>query len=273
MKFFTVMGNPVCQSLSPIIHHEFAKQFDIALTYDKTHVPLGAFPPSVKNFFNSGGTGTNITTPFKREAFELADKKTNRALKANCANVLYLDKQNKLVADNTDNSGFLTDFIENIKYSLGNKKILIIGAGAVATSLLPVLLELETQSIKIVNRNPRRAQAIAATYSAEQVMAIALFELVKHEFDVIIHASSAGLDGMMPNLPRDFSANGAICYDVCYGLAASPFLNWAKDHGASQIYDGLGMLVEQAAESFLIWHGKKPKTAPIISLLQSQYVG
>ncbi|MFC3909730.1 shikimate dehydrogenase [Legionella dresdenensis] len=257
---FAVVGNPVAHSLSPFIHQRFAEQAAIQLTYDKILSDDSAFETIVSDFFNRQGKGLNITLPFKQRAYATADIKTERCLKAKAVNTLWL-KDGLLHGDNTDGVGLIRDLTQYI--DLKNKHVLIIGAGGAARGIIPALLDMQLAKLTITNRTYHKAEQLAVEFaSAESVEFNSLAR-----YQLIINATSASLDEQDLALPETVFEQQPFCYDLAYRIGQpTPFVTLGKRHGC-QVYDGLGMLVEQAAEAFYIWHGFKPDTRPVLAFL------
>ncbi len=275
MKKFAVFGNPIAHSKSPEIHQAFAKQFGIELSYEKILVEVGKFNRSAEKFFTDGGVGANVTVPFKEDALQFADKLTERARLSGAVNTLFQkNTQNNsvIIGDNTDGVGLVRDILDNHQQSLADKKILIIGAGGAAKGVMLPLAEQCPKSITIVNRTLEKADKLAKYFSnhLDKVVigACGFDELDNKTFDVIINATSVALSGQKLNLPHSIFSDETFAYDMVYGAEPTAFLQFAKDNGAT-ISDGLGMLVEQAAESFEIWHGVKVNTDSVIKSLKS----
>lgn len=272
MDRYAVMGNPIAHSKSPQIHRLFAEQTGQALSYDKLLVPLDGFEAAVDAFQAGGGKGLNVTVPFKEQAWALADGRSERAEAAGAVNTLLFDPQGRRFGDNTDGIGLVRDLRDNHGTLLSGRRILIVGAGGAVRGLLPALRRERPERIVIANRTLSRAQALAAAFSDLPIAAAEFADLAGERFDVVINGTSAGLDGEIPPLPATAAA-GAVCYDMLYGDAPTPFLRWAAAQGAAQAIDGLGMLVEQAAEAFLLWRGVRPDTAPVIAALRGPRPG
>jgi shikimate dehydrogenase len=269
---YGVMGNPITHSKSPRIHSLFAQQTNQHLEYIAIHVDLGGFAQAVGNFNASGGKGLNITVPFKQEAFALVDTRSARAERAGAVNTIKFQDDN-IFGDNTDGVGLVTDLTQNHQLDLQAKRILLMGAGGAARGALAPLLEARPAIVVIANRTPDKAVALAAAFSdLGKVMGCGYHELEDRQFDLVINATAASLHGELPPLPVSLLAEGATCYDMMYGKT-TPFMQWAQAHGAARVLDGLGMLVEQAAESFYLWRGVRPQTGPVIALLRNEISG
>lgn len=273
---FAVIGNPVSHSLSPIIHQQFAAQLDIKLQYQAIHVDRGGFVQAVDNFFASGGQGLNITVPFKLEAWQLCQQRQARAQLASAVNTLW-QHQAKIYGDNTDGVGMVRDLTQNRSIELKHKDILILGAGGAVRGVLGPILNQQPASLTIVNRTVEKATALADDFSKSNLFgssAISAFgyaELGDRQFDVVINGTAASLQVTLPPLPSALFKDNALAYDMMYAPQPTVFMQWAAQHGAVHIADGLGMLVEQAAESFLIWHGKQVDTTPVLQTLRKDY--
>jgi shikimate dehydrogenase len=261
---YAVMGNPVTHSKSPLIHAEFAHQTGQDMAYTKLLAPLDGFIETAEAFRQQGGNGVNVTVPFKEQAFQYATHKTPRAEAAGAVNTLKFEN-NKIIGDNTDGAGLVRDLVTNLGQTLRGKTILLMGAGGAARGVIAPLLAEQPASLMIANRTPEKAQQLAQLF-AQKIKACSYAELSGQHFDLVINATAASLNGELPPLPDDLLNPGALAYDMMYGKE-TPFMVWARQHGASQIADGLGMLVEQAAESFYLWRGLRPQTAPVIQLL------
>lgn len=266
---YAVMGNPIAHSKSPRIHAAFASQTQQELDYTAILVELGELKSAIDDFRQQGGHGLNITVPFKTDAFALADQHSERALKAEAANTLVLNQDGTIFADNTDGVGLVRDLTHNHGLSLQGKHILVLGAGgAVQGVLLPLLME-NPQRLVIANRTAEKAVALANKFSEAGNVSGGGFEaLAGEQFDLIINGTAASLKGEVPAIPNDVLANDGVCYDMMYSNEPTAFVRWGLEHAASQSLDGLGMLVEQAAESFRLWRGVQPDTTPVIRLLR-----
>jgi len=267
---YAVMGNPISHSKSPLIHAQFARQTKQAINYTAIHVDLGGFEQAVGNFVASGGKGLNITVPFKQEAWALADERSERAERAGAANTLIF-KDKKIIADNTDGIGLVRDLLDNKKLELQGRRILLMGAGGAARGVLLPLLILQPAQLVIVNRTAEKAKDLADAFAdMAKVVGCGYEALAGQSFDLIINATAASLQGEMPPLPEGVIASGGACYDMMYGSEPTAFMAWSQQQGADRIYDGLGMLVEQAAESFYLWRGVRPQTNEVIESLRQE---
>jgi shikimate dehydrogenase len=269
---YAVIGNPVEHSKSPQIHAAFARQTLQDIDYKRIFCELDAFTETVRAFRAQGGKGVNITVPFKHEAFALATQRSARAEQAGAVNVLTFHEAD-IRGDNTDGAGLMRDITVNLAYPLRGKAILLLGAGGASFGVVGPLLAELPRALTIVNRTVSKAEALVQRFlrfaGTCDVSASGYAALVGKKFDVVINATSAGLSGDMPELPANLFAPHALAYDMVYGKT-TPFMQYAQAHGGRgvQVADGLGMLVEQAAESFLIWRGVRPESAPVIALLR-----
>lgn len=266
---YAVMGNPVNHSLSPRIHQMFAQKCGIALEYTAINVEAGEFAAAVAQFRNDGGKGLNITVPFKLEAWQLADLRSPRAQLAGAVNTLRFDSDGSVFGDNTDGVGMLRDITSNLGKPITDAKILVIGAGGAVRGVLGPLLEACPSLLHIVNRTASKATDLAAVFGElGPCTGSGLNEAGLASYDIIINGTAASLQGKMPDLPVCIFTNESLAYDMMYSREPTPFLAWASDNGVSQCSDGLGMLVEQAAESFYIWHGLRPETKSVLQALR-----
>ncbi len=266
---YAVIGHPVGHSLSPRIHARFAAQTGEDMIYELLEAPADGFAGTARAFFEAGGRGLNVTVPFKAEAFAWADCATGRANAAAAANTLTRRDEGRIEADNTDGVGLVRDLEHNLGLALRGARILVIGAGGAARGVLGPILAREPKSVFIANRTPERAWELADAFAELGPVGAGGFgELGERGFDLVINASAASLGGTLPPIPAHAVARGAAVYDMMYGDAARAFLQWGRNAGAELVSDGLGMLVEQAAESFLVWRGRRPETAPVLAELR-----
>lgn len=267
---YAVIGNPVEHSLSPRIHTAFAAQTGEELHYDTLLAPLDGFAASVEQFAAEGGRGLNVTVPFKLEAFELARQRSRRAERAGAVNTLSLDADGPR-GDNTDGIGLLRDLRDNLGFDPAERHILVVGAGGATRGILGPLLETGPYRLVIANRTQRRALELADEFGDLGPVSGCGFDSIPGPgFDLVINATSASLAGNLLPLQPQHLNSGAMAYDLMYGAEPTPFLEWAGPAGAEIIADGLGMLVEQAAESFAIWRGVRPATRPVIERLRRE---
>ena len=267
---YAVMGNPIGHSKSPAIHAQFAKQTKQAINYTAIHVDLGGFEQAVGNFVASGGKGLNITVPFKQEAWALAEERSERAESAGAVNTLIF-KEQKIIGDNTDGVGLVRDLTENKKLQLKNTRILLMGAGGAARGVLLPLLKQQPAQLTIVNRTAEKAKDLAELFADKgSIVGCGYEALAGQTYDLVINATAASLQGELPPLPDGLIAKGGACYDMMYGSEPTPFMRWCAQQGVDDIFDGLGMLVEQAAESFYLWRGVRPQTNEVIETLRQE---
>ncbi|MEN4902666.1 shikimate dehydrogenase [Luteimonas sp. TWI1416] len=270
---YAVFGHPVAHSLSPRIHAAFGQQTGIAIDYTAIDAAPSAFAEAVTAFATSGGAGANVTLPLKEAAFALADTQSERAQRVGAVNTL-VRRGATWHGDNTDGAGLVRDLTDRHGLDLRGRRTLLIGAGGAARGVAGALLEAGVDGLTIVNRTPERADALADALGEPGRVHPRYLERVGEsgEFDLIINATSAGRDGSFPALPRALVGMRTAAVDLNYGEASVPFLAWARAHGVRDAIDGLGMLVEQAAESFLLWHGVRPETDPVFAALQARNV-
>src|SRR3972149_5432304 len=267
---YAVIGNPVAHSVSPQIHAEFARQTGQDLDYVKLLAPLDGFAACVADFRSCGGKGVNVTLPFKLEAYRLATRLSERAEEAQAANTLKFD-DSAIFGDNTDGAGLVRDIETNLGFAIADKRVRLMGAGGAARGVVAPLLEKRPAALAIANRTLDKAHALALHFARlGKCAACGYAELAGRRFDLVINATSAGVSGELPLLPDDIFAPGALAYDMMYGRELTSFLRFAQMHGAACVADGIGMLVEQAAESFFVWRGVRPETAPVIAMLRAQ---
>jgi len=267
---YAVMGNPISHSKSPSIHSLFAEQTQQSILYTAIHVDLGGFKQAVGNFAATGGKGLNITVPFKQEAWQLVSERSERAQRAGAVNTIKIEND-QLFGDNTDGVGLVNDLTVNHSIELKGKSILLMGAGGAARGVLIPLLKQNPSSLFIANRTPDKAKDLADDFSdAGNIKGGGYDAIAELKFDVVINATAASLQGELPPLPDTLLNDGASCYDMMYSAKPTPFMEWATKHKAAKVLDGLGMLVEQAAESFYIWRGVKPETKSVIESLRKE---
>ena len=262
---YAVFGNPISHSKSPQIHTMFAEQTKQSLIYSAELAEIGAFDQAVKNFIQHNGKGLNVTVPFKEDAWRCATKHSNRAQRAGAVNTLKLEDDGSLFGDTTDGVGLVADLIKNHHIQIKDKHVLVIGAGGAVRGVLEALLEQQPGSLLIANRTARKAVQLAKDFSdLGNINGCGLDEINDSTFDIIINGTSASLQGELPPLPETIFNKNACSYDMMYSAKATPFMAWSTQCGVKDTFDGLGMLVEQAAESFFIWRGVKPETKVVI---------
>lgn len=271
MDHYAVMGNPIQHSKSPAIHARFAQQTAQPLHYDAILVALDGFSAAVEQFQGEGGKGLNITVPFKQEAWQLADTLSERARHAGAVNTLVFLEDGTRHGDNTDGVGLVRDLTRNHQMPLRDQQILILGAGGAVRGVIAPLMEQQPASLTIANRTASRAQELATHFADLGAIGGCGFEALQgRQFDLIINGTSASLQGEVPPLPPQVLKPGGSCYDMMYASKPTAFVEWGMDHGAGQSVDGLGMLVEQAAESFFLWRQVRPETGPVIDALREE---
>ncbi len=261
---YAVFGHPIAHSKSPQIHAAFARQTGQDMTYEAILAPKDGFADSVAQFIAAGGRGANVTVPFKEEAFKLASRLTPRARRAGAVNTLTFNAAG-IFGDNTDGAGLVADLTRNLGCALAGRRILLLGAGGAARGVIEPLLDQFPAALVIANRTVGRAQELAELF--DRGVRACGFDAIDTPFDLVINATSASLAGELPPLSPRVFAPGTLAYDMMYGRD-TPFLAFARARGAATA-DGLGMLVEQAAEAFALWRGVRPDTAPVIASLRT----
>ncbi|PKO86211.1 MAG: shikimate dehydrogenase [Betaproteobacteria bacterium HGW-Betaproteobacteria-12] len=267
---YCVFGNPIAHSRSPAIHAAFAAATGEDMHYEARQAPIEGFAAAVAEFVAGGGMGANVTVPFKEEACRLSDRLSGRAARAGAVNTLVFGA-GEIFGDNTDGAGLLRDITANLGFPLAGRRILLLGAGGAARGVIAPLLAGEPAALHIANRSADKALRLAELFSDIAPVAAGSFaELAGKSFDLVINATSASLSGESLPLPGGLYAPGALAYDMMYGKGETPFLQLARRQGAAHCADGLGMLVEQAAEAFFVWRGRRPQTAPLLAELRRQ---
>lgn len=262
---YAVFGNPIKHSRSPQIHAAFAEQTDQRLTYRSQLVELGHFGDAAREFFATGGKGLNVTVPFKLDAFAFADELSIRARHAGAVNTLALLADGRIYGDNTDGCGMVRDINDNLGWEIAGRRLLVLGAGGAARGVLEPLLKRGPAFTVVANRTVEKALELARLFADHGDVRGCSFEaLAGNQFDLVINATSASLTGELPPLPTHLLSDDCCCYDMTYGAEPTAFMRWAAAQAAWAVADGLGMLVEQAAESFCIWRGVRPETRPVI---------
>lgn len=273
MDRYAVVGNPIAHSQSPRIHGLFAEQTGQHLRYDQLLAPLDGFEASVRDFIAQGGRGLNVTVPFKQQAWALAQRRSAHAEQAGAVNTLVVEAGGALYGDNTDGIGLVRD-LQRQGAVLAGRRVLLLGAGGAARGVMPSLLAEGPACLVVANRTAARAAELAARFPADiPVTGLGYPGLAGQSFEIVINATSAGLTGELPPLPEGLLAEEASCYDMVYAATPTAFVRWARQREAALASDGLGMLVEQAAESFRLWRGVSPDTAPVIALLRAEMQG
>ena len=270
---YAVFGNPIKHSKSPQIHSLFAKQTKQSLSYSAELAEPSQFNQAVNDFIEHNGKGLNITVPFKQDAWLCATQHSERAQRAKAVNTLMLQQDGTLYGDTTDGVGLVRDLMKNHNIELSDKDILIIGAGGAVRGVLEAILEKKPASLLIANRTKQKAEQLAEDFSdLGNVSGCGLDEVNNRDFDIVINGTSASLKGDLPALPKTIFRKNSSSYDMMYAAQATPFMLWSAENNAAQIFDGLGMLVEQAAESFFIWRKVKPETHSVIKVIRQQLV-
>ena len=270
---YCVVGHPVAHSRSPAIHARFAALTGESLTYDRLLAPLDGFAQAVRDFAAAGGRGCNVTVPFKHEAAALATRCSERVQLAGAANTLVFGPD-CIAADNTDGLGLVADITRNAGVPIAGRDLLLIGAGGAAAGVLGPLIEAGARQITVANRTVAKAEDLVQRHAAlaarhgTQLCAAGL-DAIDGDFDIVINATASSLAGDAVPVPATVLRSGCLAYDMMYGPAAQGFLDWARQHGAIP-RDGLGMLVEQAAEAFALWRGVRPPSAQVLAELQAE---
>jgi shikimate dehydrogenase len=259
---YALVGHPVAHSRSPLIHTVFARQTRQRLTYELIDAEPPSFETAVRGFGAAGGKGLNVTVPHKEAAFALCTEHGEAALAAGAVNTITI-AAGRLRGDNTDGTGFIRDVTVNLRQTLSGARVVVLGAGGAARGIIQPLLAERPAELVIANRTKARADELVARFAGTAARS---FEQLAAEapFDVLINATSAGLHGETPPFPASLVGPASFCYDLVYSSTDTPFVAWAKSHGAARAAHGWGMLVEQAAESFFIWRGVRPDTGPLL---------
>jgi shikimate dehydrogenase len=266
---YAVFGNPIAHSKSPQIHALFAQQTGQKIIYTAELAEIGQFDQAVKKFIENNGRGLNVTVPFKEDAWICASVRSDRAQRAGAVNTLKLQKDGRLYGDTTDGIGLVTDLLSNHQIQIKDKDVLIIGAGGAVRGVLEALLAEKPASLSIANRTRGKAIQLADDFQdLGNIKGYGLDELEDSCFDLVINGTSASLQGKLPPIPGSIFKPGSCSYDMMYSANDTPFMSWSKENGAEQVFDGLGMLVEQAAESFYLWRSIKPETATVINTVR-----
>ena len=267
---YAVVGNPITHSLSPQIHCLFAEQTQQHMSYEAIELPIDDFAVQIRDLQQRGLKGANVTVPFKQVAWEICHQTSPRAEQAGAVNTLVFMENGEISGDNTDGAGLTRDLIVNHDTLIQHSKILILGAGGAVRGVLAPLLALEPESITIANRTVAKAEKLVLDFSSiGQICSCSYDSLGADKFDLIINATAAGLSNQVPPIDEEVLASHSICYDMMYSLGGpTAFVAWAQSRGAASAIDGLGMLVEQAAESFYIWRGVRVNTTEVINRLR-----
>lgn len=270
---YAVIGNPIAHSKSPAIHAAFAAQTGQDLNYGRILGDLEDFAGDVRGFFAGGGKGLNVTVPFKEQAWELADQLSSRAAAAAAVNTLTPMADGSIAGENTDGVGLVTDLGCNHRFNFSDSRVLLLGAGGASRGVLKPLLEQGLGELVIANRTAGKARALAREAAAlGTVTGCGLDELAGTGYDLIINGTAAGMSGRVPDIPASCLLSGGWVYDMMYDASKpTAFVSWGQQHGAARALDGLGMLVEQAAESFYLWRGVRPDTETVIRQLRTNH--
>ncbi|AYF89313.1 shikimate dehydrogenase [Pseudomonas sp. DY-1] len=267
---YCVFGNPIGHSKSPLIHRLFAEQTGQPLTYEAVLAPLDDFTGCARRFFETG-KGGNVTVPFKEQAYQLAGSLSARAQRAGAVNTLKRLDDGSLLGDNTDGAGLVRDLTRNAGLDLAGKRILLLGAGGAARGVIEPLLAEKPAALVVANRTVEKAEALAQLFAELGPVSASGFDWLEEPVDLIINGTSASLAGDLPPIsPSLIKPGHTVCYDMMYGKEMTAFNRWAAEHGAARTLDGLGMLVEQAAEAFLLWRGVLPDSTPVLAELRRQ---
>ncbi len=269
---YLVFGHPISQSKSPFIHTLFARQTMQDLEYSSQEPEPGQFLQQVKAFFEQGGKGCNVTAPFKEEAFQFADRLTERAELAGAVNTLKKLDDGEIIGDNTDGEGLVQNLLQ-YQVPLEGANILLIGAGGAARGVIKPLLDQQPQQLTVVNRTYEKAARLAERFKPYGLVNVVHMDKVDAPFDLIINSTSASLYKQIPQISTQIFGSTSVAYDMAYSAGITTFNQWARDNGAVQAYDGLGMLVGQAAESFMLWRGLRPGTKQVLRELRKNLEG
>ncbi len=268
MERYAVIGNPIAHSKSPLIHRMFAEQTGQALTYEALLAPLEDFAGTLHGFL-ADGHGVNITVPFKEQAWALVDSHTPAAERAGAVNTIVRQADGSLLGDNTDGRGLVRDLQTNAGVKLRGARILLLGAGGASRGVIQPLMAARPNQLCVVNRTVDKAEQLATLFNDLGRISAAGLHWLEESVDLIINATSASLGGEVPAIsPKLIRPGHTLCYDMMYAQEPTPFNRWASEHGAARCMDGLGMLVEQAAEAFELWRGVRPETAPVLAALR-----
>jgi shikimate dehydrogenase len=268
---YGVVGFPVAHSRSPFIHGMFARQTAQNIEYRLYEIPPVRFKTEVAKFFQDGGGGLNVTAPHKTAAADFALELTPRAERAGAVNTLAM-QGGRILGDNTDGAGLVRDLLENLQIEIAGKRLLILGAGGATRGIVAPLLENGPEELVVANRGAARARDLVSPFSdLGKVRGCGFDDLPMRPFDLVINATSAGLDGQVPKVNPAIIGPLTICYDLSYAKTDTPFVKWAWGKGCARAVEGWGMLVEQAAESFALWRGIRPDTAPVLAVLESAH--
>jgi len=267
-KRYVLFGHPVGHSWSPFIHGLFARQLGNTIDYKLVDVAPADFRKVVIDFFVGRGHGANVTVPHKQAAAEVVNEMTRRAERAGAVNTIVVQSGAKLLGDNTDGAGLVIDLRINLGIEIASRRILVLGAGGAVRGVLEPLLNEDPEAVVIANRTPARAAELAREFEDLGSVTGGGFDAIRDgPWDIVINGTSASLMGEVPDLPDEVFGPHTLCYDMAYGRGDTPFMEWAAARGATRVHKGFGMLVEQAAESHLLWRGVRPVTAPVLKAL------
>jgi len=266
---YAVIGNPITHSKSPLIHTEFSKQTKQDMHYEAIFAPLNGFTAAINLFQQNGGKGMDVTIPFKAEAYKLSTQLTEQAEAAQAVNTLVFNG-NEIYGHNTDGTGLIRDIITNLRFTITAKRILLCGAGGAASGIILPLLKQKPSTLVIANRTVQKAHKLQNQFSLydNTIVSGNYEDIAGKKFDLVINATSTSLTGKLLLLPKGIFTTGSLAYDLMYGNEQTPFLRLAQKEGAEYLSDGVGMLVEQAAESFFLWRGIRPETKELIKSLK-----
>lgn len=267
MDLYAVIGHPIAHSKSPMIHSMFAQQTGDDIEYTAIQAPISKFTETATQFFEHGGKGLNVTVPFKEEAWQLSADRSEQAQLAGAVNTLYLN-ESRICGDNTDGSGLVRDLTINHRLQLSGQRILLLGAGGAARGILLPLLQQQPEALVIANRTSERAEQLAELFADFGNISASPCEALNSPFDLIINGTSTSLQGTIPAIADSVIASHTVCYDMMYSSEATSFCRWARANNAERCIDGLGMLVEQAAESYSLWRGVRPDTQKVLEMLR-----
>ncbi|TCW32278.1 shikimate dehydrogenase [Gulbenkiania mobilis] len=266
---YAVIGNPVSHSQSPFIHNEFAKANGEDIRYEKLFAEVGRFEEVVRAFIAQGGKGLNVTLPFKGNACRMSTELTDRARAAEAVNTLTFTEDGRILGDNTDGVGIVRDIVDNLDVPIVGKQVLILGAGGAVRGVLGPILAEKPASVTIANRTLIKAESLAHHFADHgSVSAVGYEDLRDKHFDLVINATSTSLNNDLPPIPPGIFTARTLAYDMVYSKGLTPFLKRAQAENAGMLADGLGMLVEQAAESYRIWRGRQPETRKVTNMLR-----
>ncbi len=266
---YGVIGHPIAHSRSPVIHQQFALQTGQDISYEAFDIAPEKLEKQLRSLIKKGLRGFNVTVPHKQAVAELADAVVGQAERAGAVNTVTVLDDGSMAGDNTDGIGLVRDLTDNLQLSVGGKLVLILGAGGATRGIVPALLDAEPAELRIANRTSERAEALVERFGDQGPVHACSFDALEDQpFDLVINATAAGLEGEDPPFPASIIGPQTVCYDLSYAMKETPFVAWAREHGCTQVHQGWGMLVEQAAESFRIWRGIRPDTAPVLRRLR-----